>query len=199
MYPLFETLCVEQGKIQNAQYHELRFQSSYLEYFSQPPGFALLQGVELSDLDLSLKYKLKISYNASGTSWAITEYQNHLPQKLRLVFDDTIAYALKFTDRDHLNSLYRQKEDCEDVLIVKNGLITDASYANILFRKGEEIVTPKKPLLPGTCRARLLANQSILTKDVHYTKLSDFDSFQLVNAMNDYDPKSWVSIDNILP
>ncbi|WP_419212491.1 aminotransferase class IV [Maribacter sp. X9] len=190
---------MEQGRIQNAQYHELRFQHSYFEYFGKPPSFSLFQGIELSDVDLSQKHKLKISYNASGTSWTITEYRNSLPKKLRLVFDDTIAYALKFTDREKLNTLYQQKKDCEDVLIVKNGLITDASYANILFRKGEEMVTPLKPLLPGTCRTRLLASQTILEEDVHYTNLPEFTSFQLINAMNDYNPQGWVSIDNILP
>ncbi|MGB3144100.1 MAG: aminotransferase class IV, partial [Maribacter sp.] len=96
-----------------------------------------------------------------------------------------------------LNALHQQRNDFDDVLIVKNGLITDACYANILFKIGEELITPKKPLLHGTCRARLLATQTIKEKDIHFTKIAEFDYFQLINAMNDYDSQRWIPVDNI--
>ena len=172
MFPLFETICIEQGSIQNVLYHELRFANSYFAYYGKEPHFSLFEGVDLSNLDVAKKYKLKISYDASETSWAITEYLNKVPTTLQLVFDDTIDYSVKYTDREKLNALHEQRNDFDDVLIVKNGLITDASYANILFKKGEELVTPKKPLLHGTCRARLLATKTIKEKDIHFTNIS---------------------------
>ena len=197
MFPLFETICIEQGSIQNVLYHELRFANSYFAYYQEQPSFSLFNGVDLSTLDVAKKYKLKISYNASETSWAITEYLNKVPTTLQLVFDDTIDYSVKYTDREKLNALHEHRNDFDDVLIVKNGLITDACYANILFKIGEELITPKKPLLHGTCRARLLATQTIKEKDIHFTKIAEFDCFQLINAMNDYDSNRWISVDNI--
>ena len=166
MFPLFETICIEQGSIQNVLYHEQRFANSYSVYYGKQPNYSLFNGVDLSNLDLAKKYKLKISYDDSGTSWAITEYRNTIPTTLQLVFDDTIDYSVKYTDREKLDALHEQRNDFDDVLIVKNGLITDASYANILFKKGEKLVIPKKPLLHGTCRARLLATKTVKEKDI---------------------------------
>jgi 4-amino-4-deoxychorismate lyase len=47
-------------------------------------------------------------------------------------------------------------EGCDDIIIVRNGFVTDASYANLIFRKGDEWFTPATFLLAGTMRAFLL-------------------------------------------
>jgi len=197
MYPLFETVCIENSLIKNEQYHEARFRASYIQQYKKNPNYSLFDDIHLTNLVNDLKYKLRIGYKQHGTRFSISEYKNSIPMSLKLISDNTISYALKKNNRKKLNNLYKQKGDFDDVLIVKNELITDASYSNILFTDGKQIVTPDTPLLQGTCRARLLNENKIIASPITEADLSNFESFQLINAMNDFDETRWVAIKNI--
>ena len=59
-----------------------------------------------------------------------------------------------------------KKGDCDDILIIRNGLITDMSYANVAFFDGTQWLTPRIPLLAGTCRERLLETGPIREADI---------------------------------
>jgi 4-amino-4-deoxychorismate lyase len=72
-------------------------------------------------------------------------------------------YHLKFADRSALNSLRELRGDCDEILIVKNGYITDTSYSNVVFTDGQHFVAPSTFLLPGTMRASLL-NWGLITE-----------------------------------
>jgi 4-amino-4-deoxychorismate lyase len=197
MYPLFESACIENSQIKNEQYHESRFRKSYMQQYKTHPSYSLFDGIHLTNLDNTLKYKVRIGYKQNGTRYSISEYENSIPTTLKLVNDETISYAIKRNNRKKLNLLFKQKGDFEDVLIVKNGLITDASYSNILLNDGKQIVTPSTPLLEGTCRARLLDENKITEKRISEADLQNFESFQLVNALNDFDETRWIPISNI--
>ena len=197
MYPLFESVCIENSQIKNAAYHEARFNKSYMQQYKTHPTYTLFDGIHLTNLDDTLKYKLRIGYKQNGTRFSFSEYENNIATSLKLVSDDTISYALKKNNRKKLNALFLQRGETDDVLIIKNGLVTDASYSNILFFDGKQIVTPTTPLLEGTCRARLLAINRIVEKSISVADLQNFESFQLVNALNDFDESRWIPIENI--
>ena len=197
MYPLFESVCIENSQIKNAAYHEARFHRSYMKQYKTHPTYSLFDGIHLTNLDDTLKYKLRIGYKQNGTRFSFSEYENNIATSLKLVSDDTISYALKKNNRKKLNALFLQRGETDDVLIIKNGLVTDASYSNILFFDGKQIVTPTTPLLEGTCRARLLAINRIVEKSISVADLQNFESFQLVNALNDFDESRWIPIENI--
>lgn len=197
MYPLFESVCIENSQIKNAEYHEARFNRSYIQQYKTHPTYSLFDGIHLTNLDNNLKYKLRIGYKQNGTCYSISEYESSIPKSLKLVTDDTITYALKKNNRKKLNALFQQREEADDALIIKNGLVTDTSYSNILLFDGKQIVTPSTPLLAGTCRARLLAKNSIIEQSISVDELQNFESFQLVNALNDFDESRWISIKNI--
>tara|TARA_R110000744_G_scaffold93571_1_gene180747 strand:+ start:339 stop:941 length:603 start_codon:yes stop_codon:yes gene_type:complete len=197
MYPLFESVCIENGKIQNAQYHKFRFKSSFYTFFGFEPNYSLFDKVILPRIDKSLKCKLRIEYNEIGTKWTISEYLNTIPSSLLLLNADAIDYRLKYTNRQNLNHLYQQKANFEDILIIKNGLITDATYSNIIFTDGQKIITPSTPLLNGTCRTRLLSEEIITEAAIKADSIHLFESFQLINALNDFDKNRWVPIQNI--
>ncbi|WP_282180779.1 aminotransferase class IV [Maribacter stanieri] len=197
MYPLFESVCIENSQIKNEHYHESRFRSSYIQQYKTHPNYSLFDGIHLTNLDNALKYKLRIGYKQHGTRYSISLYENSIPTSLQLVNDDTINYSLKRNNRKKLNQLFDQRGNSEDVLIVRNGLITDASYSNILFTDGKLITTPSTPLLQGTCRARLLDDNKITEAHILESDIQNFKSFQLVNALNDFDDTRWVPISKI--
>ncbi len=198
MYPLFETICIENGQILNGHYHELRFMQSFVTHYGKKPAYLLFDQLILPDLANSLKYKLRVNYNDTGTNWTVSEYRNTIPVSLRLVCDDAATYHLKYAERKHLNRLYIKRGNADDVLIIKNGFVTDATYSNILFTDGLKIVTPATPLLEGTCRARLLNENKIQEKLILADTILRYPSFQLINAMNDFDENRWISTQKII-
>jgi 4-amino-4-deoxychorismate lyase len=101
---------------------------------------------------------------------------------------------MKYTGRNSLEQLYSQKDDCDDILVVQNGRITDTSYTNIVLFNGEMWITPIYPLLQGTCRARLIREGRIREGDVRVEDLKHYRHFRLINAMLDFDAQEDVDV-----
>jgi 4-amino-4-deoxychorismate lyase len=78
-------------------------------------------------------------------------------------------------------------ESCDDILILQNGYLTDASYANLAFFDGKIWYTPRTPLLAGVRRQFLLDSGRIQTADIRKDDLPSFTSVSLINAMIDLD------------
>lgn len=104
-------------------------------------------------------------------------------RSLKLVADDAIDYAWKSEDRSALEHLFAQKGACDDILIVKNGLLTDSSYSNLAFYDGEVWFTPEMPLLQGVQRERLLQEEQIIAASIRVEDLNCFSQIALINAM----------------
>ena len=106
---------------------------------------------------------------------------------LRLVTSDKIDYSYKRTHREGLNELFGRRGNADDILIVKDGYLTDTSIANIALYDGNSWYTPAHPLLRGTKRAELLDNQLIVEKDISWLQLDDYTHIMLFNAMIDWE------------
>ena len=74
----------------------------------------------------------------------------------------------------------------EDVLIVKDGCLTDTSIANVALYDGKMWCTPSHPLLRGTKRAELLDKKIIVEKDIPQAHLGKYSKIMLFNAMIDW-------------
>lgn len=69
--------------------------------------------------------------------------------------------------RQHIGDiLAAQKGDCDEIIIIKNGLVTGTSFTNIAIYKDGKWITPKHPLLLGTKRAALLEKGIIQEADI---------------------------------
>ena len=86
-----------------------------------------------------------------------------------------------------LNCLYDLRKNCDDILIVKRGQVTDSSISNIVFRRGKHWYTPWSALLKGTTRAYLLERNIIKEEKIRIEDLKTFESFKLINAMLEFD------------
>lgn len=176
----FESIRVADGKVFHLDYHQRR-----VERIS---AVQLQEAVDRVSLPQKGLYKLRISY--TPTAILRTDIQAYTPKdidSLKGVYDDHIDYSLKSEDRSALNRLHRLRESCDDVLIIKNGRITDTSYCNILFSDGAKWITSDTPLLEGTCRARLIEEEKVGVEEIRVTDLHAFKYYMLVNAMLDFD------------
>ena len=183
MYPLVESIRIENGLVRNLTYHQDRLERTFLYVYGETAPFQLEKLIKFP-LNLSDdKIKLRFLYNKTSFRYETEKYKPKNIKTLQIVKHDTIDYSCKKTDRRSIDRLLKSKGECDDILIVKNGFITDTSSANIVFFNGTEWLTPDTPLLKGTCRARLLAEGKIKEIPITPEEVADYFSFCLINAM----------------
>ena len=177
MSRLIETIRIADGKIENIEYHFKRMR------LSKPSFDWDLNEILTISLPSQGIHKLRVVYDSKIKTLSISPYKIRPVRSLKLVFDDNIVYDHKFEDRTYLDRLSAMKDDCDDVLIVKNGLVTDVSYANIIFRRDNRWYTPDSFLLNGTMRQRLLDMGRITEQQISVDDLRQYSHFKLINAM----------------
>ena len=104
-----------------------------------------------------------------------------------MVHSNSISYSHKFEDRKELNKMFELREDCDDIIIVKNDHFTDASYANLVFYRDQKWFTPTTCLLNGTMRRQLLEKKIILEEEITTRDLVRYKKVKLINAMLQFD------------
>jgi 4-amino-4-deoxychorismate lyase len=129
-------------------------------------------------------YKCRVIYDEKNVEIEFIPYVLRPVRSLRLVNDDNISYSYKFTDRTKIERLSELRGGCDDILIIKNGMVTDTSFANVIFMDiNGNWVTPSTCLLKGTRRFNLLNNRIITEKDIHVYDLKHYIEIKLINAM----------------
>mgnify|MGYP000021353979 FL=1 len=182
MYPFIETIRIEQGKACNLPYHNERLNDTRNHFWPGCTRIELEEYLEVSpEMD---KMKCRIVYDGGGIKEVgYTVYEMRPVHSLQLVYSDDIDYTYKSTDREDLNRLFACRGKRDDVLIVRRGLLTDTSIANIALFDGKDWFTPRSPLLKGTCRSMLIDNGIIKEKDIRWEELSSYSFVRLFNAM----------------
>ena len=141
--------------------------------------------------------KCNIIYDKEIIEIKFELYVKRPVRSLKLVHASGLDYHLKYHDRSVLEALYAQRGDCDDVIIVNDGMITDTSFSNLVFFDGESWHTPATPLLEGTCRARLLSERKIILADIRPSDLTRYQGCKLINAMLDLDEVEMVGMEMI--
>lgn len=184
MCPFIETIKIEDGQICNIDYHTERLNRTRIAFWNNIPPFDLLKVI--SPPSISGIQKCRILYGKEIEEISYAPYQIREVSTLRLVSSDTVDYTYKSTDREELNMLFSQRGVADDVLIIKNGYLTDTSIANVALYDGIHWYTPAHPLLRGTKRAELLDKHFLIEKDIAVAQLGEYVQIMLFNAMIDW-------------
>ena len=198
MYRLLETIKVKDGVMQNVFLHNQRMNRSRLMLFGKDDFINLEEEIDLDDDDFDGIFKCRVLYSNAIEIIEILPYQIKKINSLKMVFDDSISYAHKFEDRKDISNLYLKKENCDDVLIIKDGFVTDTSYCNIVFDTGTKLITPSTPLLKGVKRQQLLNEKIIEEQEIKHTDIKLFNKAFLINSMFDLDDKMEIAVKNII-
>lgn len=187
---LFETIKVVNKKLLNVSFHNERMNRTRYELFGIKDELNLTDLVEIPTDITGDVYKCKVIYSDRIKDVEFRKYSPRNIEKLRLVVNDGIEYSYKYLDRKQLDDLMQEncKDENEDILIVKNGRVTDTSYSNIALFDGKKWYTPKFPLLKGTKRAKLIYDKRIHEKDILLEDLMNYEKIILINAMLEFDP-----------
>ena len=181
---LLESIKVHHRQWHNLPYHEQRIHRAQQALFGKVTIAHLDNQLSLPEHVRQGLYKCRIIYGQEIEHVEFLPYYQRPVRILRRVHCDTIDYSHKYADRSVLDELFAQRGHCDDVLIIKNGLVTDTSYANIIFYDGQRWVTPANPLLRGTQRQCLLDAGLIREAVIEENDLARFRQFQIVNAFH---------------
>ncbi len=175
----FETLKVKNSAIENLIFHNRRLNNTIKENFGINANIDLSRHIKQEDNGLQ---RCKVIY---GKSIKEIQFFPLTPRKFQSfkVLETNITYNFKNVDREDITSLLAQKGSCDDIIMIKDGLVTDTSIANIAIYDGLKWFTPKNPLLKGTFRESMLEKQLLLEKDVKIKDIKNATRFALMNAL----------------
>ncbi len=198
MFRLLETIKIRNRQILNLKYHNERMNRSGKELFGSTDIISLNDIVSIPDYLTDEVYKCRIIYNPDIESIEFERYTKKKIQTLKLVECNDIEYSHKFANRSALNELKKRKGIYDEILIVKNGFITDTTFSNIIFFDGRDWITPSTPLLKGTKREQLINEGKIREAQIRLKDLQNFQSGKLINAMLDFDNSESIDIKSIM-
>ena len=185
---LFETIKVEDGKVFNLKWHNKRFNKGQKELFETSSKLDLLEYITPPKTGL---YRCKIIYNNEIQSVEYFPYEVKNFQSFKIV-NSQIDYAYKYTNRSTLQEL--SQKDYDEIIIEKDGFLTDTSIANIAFYDGKDWLTPTNPLLEGTTRARLIDEGFLKLSNIKKENIKNYSYFSLMNAMIGFRIQKSISI-----
>jgi 4-amino-4-deoxychorismate lyase len=96
-----------------------------------------------------------------------------------------------------LNTLFAQRNDADEILIIKKGMVTDSLYCNVAFSNEQQWFTPSTPLLPGTQRAFLLDSGIIQEAEISETDMLKYSHIKLFNAMVGWENAAVIEVSSI--
>ena len=199
MSRLVETIRTEDGQLLNIGFHNERLIRSLNDVFGFKTEINLKKLVTVPEAANKGIFKCRIEYDREIGKIEFLPYTVKPVRSLKLVEDNDIDYRYKFIDRSAIDRLMDRRAECDDIIIVKNGYLTDSSYANLVFlNRSGEWVTPSTYLLPGTRRASLLLAGLITETLISFSDLENYIEVKLINAMIGIEDTVGIPIGNLL-
>jgi 4-amino-4-deoxychorismate lyase len=184
---LIESIKLLDGNFYNISHHEERMNRSLKMLCGVEERFDLTRFLQKVDNPSEGLYKCRITYDENVQDIEFLPYVPKPVTSLRVVEHDRINYEFKYKDRSLLDRLYGLRKGCDDILIVRQGLVTDSSYSNVVFKRKNKWYTPWSALLKGTMRQTLIQKNLIHEEDIHVEDIAAFESCKLINALLEFD------------
>lgn len=196
MHRFVESIKIKDGMIENIEYHNRRFEFTMMSIFKSAEKINLADLISVPEEYTKGIYKCRVVYSSVIEKIEFAPYIKRNILTVKLVHDNEIDYSFKYEDKSSLDRLKALYPDYDEVLIVKNGIVTDSSFSNVAFFNGTEWHTPAAPLLKGTRREKLISDGFIHPVDILPDDIQSYTKISFINAMLDLG-ESEVEIQNI--
>lgn len=196
MCRLIETICVKDGELLHLSDHQERMDRSVFHLFGSRQAPDLEKHLKVPPEYRMGWIKCRVVYQHTIEEISWQTYHLRPIASIALVHDNLLDYSLKYENRSVFEKYIRTAQT-DDVIIVRDGYLTDTSYANIILKSGSEWVTPSTPLLQGTQRKRLIESHVISEEPVRVTDLRKFEGLKYINAMLDIASSPEMTLDTI--
>ncbi|NPD47663.1 MULTISPECIES: aminotransferase class IV [unclassified Lentimicrobium] len=195
---LLETIQIHNGQAKRLSYHNERMNRSRHQMMCAMGDIYLEEVLKIPEELRKGKVKCRVLYDEQVSKIEFEHYQERRIDSFHLV-DTQIIYDHKFEDRQQFNKLKSGFLSSSEIIMVKNGFITDTTYSNLIFRdKNENWLTPSTPLLLGTQREFLLDEGIVEESEIKVSDLDQFTHFMMINAMLDFDEERAIDIKSII-
>ena len=197
MYQFIETICYREGCFQRIELHNERCNLTRNHFFGIQHPLRLESILKIPNDLTGEIVKCTVTYGIDIEHVEYLKYQMRLVKSLQMVYDDSIEYAYKFADRSKLVDLHQFRGQCDDILIIKNGLITDTSYANAIFKRNNIWYSQQRPLLFGTRLQSYIKEGRVTPALLRPKNLPLFTEVRIINAMISIEDSPVIQICNI--
>jgi 4-amino-4-deoxychorismate lyase len=196
---LVETIRTEGGTLLNTSFHNERIRRTLYYIYGMKSTMDLREIITVPAFATDGIFKCRFVYDDKSTKVEFLPYVLRSVRSLKIVFDDYICYPYKYTNRNKINNQFEMRGSCDDILIIKNGLVTDTSYSNVIFMEPDgSWVTPSSFLLQGTRRSNLLQKGIIKEKVISFKDIVSYSEVKLINAMIGIDDSEGIPVQNII-
>ena len=195
---LLETLKIEKRQIHNLEWHNARMNESRNALLDLNESLDLANFIKIPDDLGEGTYRCRVLYGKEIDEIQFLPHQTRTVRSLKMIHCNDIEYGFKYTDRHKLEELFELRGDYDEILIIKDGYITDTSISNIVFRLPDDSwLTPVTPLLKGTMREHLLEANQIAEAVLSPEDLPKLTCAKMINCMMDLKNSPIIEIENI--
>jgi len=198
MFRLVESIRIENKQVPLIQLHNQRLNQASKALFHTKNKIHLEDFILIPENISDLRHKCRVTTNdGEHFEVEITPYEQRKIESLKLVVANYIQYEFKTDQREELNMAFEKRAQCDDIIIVKNNLLTDSWAANIILFDGNKWLTPNAPLLKGIQREHLIRSGQIHCRKIQVQDLCHFQKIKLINAMIDFNRAPEISLQQV--
>jgi 4-amino-4-deoxychorismate lyase len=187
MYPLVESIRIENRQLHHVDLHNQRINYARKIIYGLHEPITIETLVQIPDSLTDDRYKCRLNFFPDRIDYSIIPYIQREIRTLKVVTDNSIDYTFKSENRIQLDAAFALRGNCDDIIIVKDGHITDSWAANIILFDGTSWFTSDTPLLKGTQREFLLSKGLITERKITIESLFKYKKIKLINAMIDFE------------
>jgi len=186
MSRFIESIKLKDGVFYRLKFHQQRLNKAFETFYPNEEPIWLYDALIQQMIPADGIFKCRMIYDTELIETEFIPYVRREIKTLRAIEMNISTVPYKPEDRTPFNEAFANRGDCDDVLIFRNGLLTDSSYSNVALFDGKDWFTPKTPLIYGTNRAELLQNGKLTEKDISITDLKQYQQIALFNAMIEF-------------
>lgn len=186
MFQCLESIKLKDGEFFRLKYHQQRMDKAVRLLFPDAPMIDLAAYLRKSNFPTHGVYKCRIVYDKLIQLLEFIPYQIRPVRTLQFIDTTLEATVYKPQDRSEITKLFAQRGENDDVLMVKDGLLSDTSYCNIALFNGIKWISPRVPIVYGTQRAYLIDSNDIVEQDIPFESFLDYQKIRLFNAMIEF-------------
>ena len=191
-----EAIKVKDGIFFNLPYHIERAKHTSKHFFGKELIFNLSEDMIPKEMRSGM-FKCRVVYTHKMLSIEFLPYTFRKIKTARIIHDNEINYSYKRTDRSRINNLLEQS-DSDEIIIIQNGNVTDASSSNLVFENETGLYTPSTYLLRGTKREYLLKHKIITERAITENDIKLYSKVYFVNAMVDLEDQICLNTESLL-
>ncbi len=146
--------------------------------------FSLKQLLESEHLPQKGLFKIRIVYGLTVERLDILPYVVRPISSLQTIdLPSEYDYSFKYAARSVLDNAFKKRKNADDVLLIRDGFVTDSYYANTVFWKDGKAFVPDTPLLNGVRRKHLLDLGKVQIIKIRKDDIWAYKKVSLINAM----------------